>query len=253
MSDDSEIRESAVKEPAGWTRLTYPSGNVSYRSPGGVVISNARFYKLRNDYKGQEYIPESVLIESKDSSPSSSIKSSTNTSKKSTTNSNKLNDINTDDTVFSLPEAKPKASRPSGEKATAKELSVSAETTLAIITSIFSLMVGMPELAMTDMETKSIAIPLANILEGTEINKKIGKMLANSGDYQLLGYALYLYGHRVVTAFQERNGLNNVKSSKAPTNATTAGGGTTTGAGVSRNPINLPYSNKNPGWVTRTS
>jgi hypothetical protein len=129
----------------------------------------------------------------------------------------------------SFPEPKSRATRASAGKATSKELALAFETNLLILTSIVSLFTGLPDVAMSEQESKSIAIPAANIFESSDLNKQIGKTIANSGDYSLLGYAIYLYLFRVVTANRARNGQN-VRSQ--PTNSPAPEQGSTGGAGA---------------------
>lgn len=80
--------------------------------------------------------------------------------------------------------------------ATSKELADGLYITLSIVTSIVA-MFTIPDLAMGDVEAKSISIPAGNLLEPTELNKRFGRMIAASGDWQLLGYAMWLYIERV--------------------------------------------------------
>jgi len=127
-----------------------------------------------------------------------------------------------------FPEPKSKSTRASAGKATSKELALAFETNFLILTSIVALFTGLPEVGMSAEEAKSIAIPAANIFESSDLNKQIGKTIANSGDYSLLGYALYLYLFRVVTT--HRSKLN--VQSQRPAAQAPEQGPATNGAGA---------------------
>ncbi len=141
-----------------------------------------------------------------------------------------------------FPEPKSKATRASAGKATSKELALAFETNLLILTSVVSLFTGLPEVGMQEAEAHAIAIPAANIFESSDLNKQIGKTIANSGDYSLLGYAIYLYLFRVVTTRREKMGVRPQQATNAPSgsNGTGAGAGTgTTGAALPFRPQGL--------------
>lgn len=141
--------------------------------------------------------------------------------------------------VPSFPEPKSKATRASAGKATSKELALAFETNLLILTSVVALFTGLPEVGMSEAEAKSISIPAANIFESSDLNKQIGKTIANSGDYSLLGYALYLYLFRVVTTHRSRQGVRPEPSNNQTSNQ---GPGTGNGTGTSGTQgVPLPY------------
>lgn len=94
--------------------------------------------------------------------------------------------------------------RVSGNRATAKELADGAYITLCIVTAIVALLFQMPEVAMEDMEAKNIAVPLGNLLVKSKINERFGRIIADSGDWQLFGYAMWMYGSRVATQLSMR-------------------------------------------------
>jgi hypothetical protein len=103
-----------------------------------------------------------------------------------------------DEPVFIAPDPKLDQSRSrAGNRATPKELADGLYISLSIATSIVALIIRDPYLAMTDLEAKNIAIPAANLLSKTKLNEKFGRLIAESGDWQLLGYALWMYFQRV--------------------------------------------------------
>lgn len=234
MSDS--IKEFDVTGFPGWKRLEIGS-NRRWRSPGGIEISNSQFVKLRKLH-ADGVIPESELV-STGSTVMTSLRSAASAAKSfiadvstpapqvvQTTDRPNIGKtqppnahpaphpqptIPTDEDVvteFSLPEPKVHAQRgrPTGNKATEKELADGIYVSLAIITSVIALLIQVPEAAMTDQEAKTISIPAANLLAKSKLNERFGRLIAGSGDWQMLGYALYLYGQRVVTAMSMRGG-----------------------------------------------
>lgn len=136
-----------------------------------------------------------------------------------------------------MPEPKPKASRPqsaNSQKANAKELALAFEVNLSILTSVIALLTSIPELEMHPEEAKGISTTAANLFESSSFNKQFGKLVANSGDYSMLGYAIYLYIHRVTLAIKERGGLQNASRPKRTPQekAASNGAGASGGAGI---------------------
>ena len=258
MTEEVEvsIKETPLKDWPGWKRITF--GNTRrYVSPGGVEISNARFYELQQKYKGQSFIPESDVLpppkknaggffqsDGSKSSPSPAIK-------KQNVSDDEIQgyeDVN----VLGVPEPRSKPGKPSGGRASARELAAAAQTTLIICTSVVALLLGWEDVSMTEMEAKAISIPFGNIFESTQLNEKFGRIIANSGDYQMLGYALYLYGHRVFNSLVMRKGMmGNAKpkttSSQNGKSEPAVGGGQPASNGVY---VNLPISRTSVGWNT---
>lgn len=162
---------------------TYDGRVWRYRAPDGTLLTTSRYKQMIKD----GIIVQGSIIKEPEIEPV---------------------EPESDDTPW-MPEPKPKASRPSGansQKANAKELALAFDVNLSIITSILALVTSIPELEMTNEESTNISTAAANIFESSELNKKMGKLIANSGDYSMLGYALYLYIHRVMLSMRERGG-----------------------------------------------
>jgi len=251
------VTEHKVIDWPGWTRIQ--SGNTRrYRSPGGLEVSNARWIILSQKYRGQKFIPEAEILPKPKPQPTSFF--STKTERVPSGQQKFMPETPSkqkEETPLDLPDARPRVgSKPQGGRASARELGDSFQTTLLIATALVALLTKFPDLAMTEMEAKGIAIPLANILEKSKINERFGRMIANSGDYQLLGYALYLYLDRVGTAVNVRR--NNVRQQFAQpvdtssiSNATGAGGvQPSAGNGYQSSGANLPYAPTSGGRVT---
>ena len=216
--------DGEVKEFPGWIRYK-DGGATKYRSPSGLSISNARFFQLKKKYEGTGSIPEEELLKAqqpanprffgKNADPSQRLNSVQKEKKFRTPDDPTVDED--EPVTLNMPEPKLASARgrPSGSSATTKELEAAFKINLIIVTSIASLITGIPDVEMTQSEAQSIAIPAANLFEKTEWNKKIGRLIAGSGDYSLLGYALYLYVHRVSQAIAMRGGLFSGRSSKS--------------------------------------
>jgi hypothetical protein len=252
------FKETPVADWPGWVKIT--SGNSRrYRSPGGLDISAARFMLLAQRFRGQKYIPESDIPAKPSTKPSTFFSGKTGASGSKSTHpdgTTAKSEIS-DDKPIDLPEARPRVgSKPQGGRASARELSDSFQTTLLIATSLVALLLKFPDLAMNEAESKGIAIPLANILEKSRLNERFGRMIANSGDYQLLGYALYLYLDRVTTALNvRRQNFAAAQHSSQPIDIASTGqpsGGLqpAAGNGFQSTGANLPYSPAGTGRVT---
>jgi hypothetical protein len=273
-----EVTESEVGDWPGWVRVDIknPNGttNRKYRSPGGIEVSNNRWSVLKHKFRGQKFIPEEMIVDKKPapvfftrpstysptkgpSEPYTRPKQATNT---------RVHQEPVTEGPLDIPEAKPRPGKAQQGKATSKELSDSFITTLLIATSLVALVLQFPDLAMQEVEAKSIAIPLANILERTTINERFGKLIASSGDYQMLGYGLFLYLERVTGAVQSRRqqraqqprSAQQAPAAAAPEpviggvdgNAPIGQAGLSSNIGAGLVGANLPYSAKSTGRVT---
>jgi hypothetical protein len=206
-------------------------------------------------YKGQSFIPESDVLPKSTPARPSFLPPKTSTVTGQSSGSTKEPDSSQEH--IDLPTAKPRTgSKPQGGRASARELSDSFQTTLLIATSLVALLLKFPDLGMTESESKGIAIPLANILEKSRLNERFGRMIANSGDYQLLGYALYLYLDRVTTAINvRRQNFAAAQQPSQPIDTTSATGSSSglqpaAGNGYQSTGANLPYAPTGTGRVT---
>jgi hypothetical protein len=249
-----QSQEWELKNRPGWFRIKSDSGAIRFRSPGGVEISGRRYYELDSKFRGS-IIPESLILPPPKKPPIFYPQASTGSRQQS--NQTARNQFIENEKPPELPEAKPRPS--SGKvapgKATAKELADSFITTLLIATSLVALATRFDDLAMTETEAKNISIPLANILERSDVNTRFGRLIASSGDYQLLGYGIYLYLDRVTKAVNQRREQNaHTRTTASPNPTPTGGAGAPIGSPgpVSVNGVgaNLPYSRTGSGGVT---
>jgi hypothetical protein len=207
-----QVQGGEVKGWPGWTKLQM-GGSRRYRSPGGIEISADRFAKLVLKYKGQAFVPESdVLPPNERNRPAfftSTTRTKTTNQEKATSNQKGVDQPkpNVSDGVIDLPDATPRPGRARGPKASAKELTDGIHITLSIVTSIVAMFVKESALAMTPQDATNIAIPMANLLYNSPLNDRFGRMIADSGDWQLLGYAIFVYLGRVSDSISQRGGL----------------------------------------------
>lgn len=248
VNDPSEIKEKDVAGYPGWKKLQMGTSR-RYISPGGVEISARRFMELSSKYKNS-FIPESDILPSIGRKPFISDVSSTKSPKNQHSHGPDLTDPGLSDQSLSelnLPEPKSHTTKPRPGVATAKELADGVYITLSIVSSIVALLTKTPDLQMQDMEAKNIAIPAGNLIEPTDLNKRFGRMIAESGDWQLLGYAIWLYISRVTDVVKEKQRAA-VKSTGAtqPTTQTNvpADRGAANGNGYVGQGALLPYSNQ---------
>lgn len=245
MSTDTlEIKEKEVEGWPGWTRVQMGTSR-RYRSPGGVDISYARFLRLAGKYKDQGYIPENLILEDmKEHDPDyrkspkgfmqlPGMGKPKKNPKVEIPNSEIPNAKFTDEPaakeLVDIIESEPRSrSRTGGKKhprPTQAALSVGfKQLTLLLTAVVLANIMHDDRFAMSDQEATALAIAMANLLEPTEWNEKWGWIIADTGDWQMIGYILGGYIIRCYGALKER----------ADAKQQNAGGvhqGTSTGAG----------------------
>lgn len=226
----------------------------------GLSLSNATYFKLKKKY-GDD-IPLSEIEEAQKPPDPRFFGKNANRftraqrvnqpvkEKKFITSDENIDAVEDEPVTLNVPEPKLKSAsgRPSGNSANTKELEAAFKVNMIIVTSIASLLTGIPEIEMTEAEAAGISIPAANLFEKTEFNKRFGRLIAGSGDYSLLGYAIYLYVHRVSIAINSRGGIFNGRSrqsdkSKVQSNGHSAANGNGVAADIQqRTGALLPYN-----------
>lgn len=110
-----------------------------------------------------------------------------------------------------LPEAPRPDSRPldslkqsTDPRATADQISQSLVYVLLIVTGVAGFIARDESLVLDESEAADMAIPAGNILSGSQLNRRYGKYLRDSGDYTALGYAACRYLLRVATEVRTR-------------------------------------------------
>lgn len=215
-----------MSDVTGWSRYKVGGATRYLHDSSGMSVSNYTFMQLKKKY-GTDIPLEAVEEAQKKPDPRYfGVNASRATRAQRLNVPQKEKKFATPDEEYeeepivqlNMPEPKlnsNRGGRPSGNSATTKELEAAFKINMIIVTSICSLLTGIPDIEMTQAEANAIAIPAANLFEKTDFNKRFGRMLAGSGDYSLLGYALYLYVHRVSLAINQRGGLFNGRSHKS--------------------------------------
>lgn len=223
MNNKAAIEKEVPGYP-GWIKLQ-KGGSRRYVSPGGAEISANAFMRLQKDYGFGNDIPESAVAATFITKRPARFFGTTD-SRPSSPNQNQNQHEVVLEMDNAMPDPKPRPGKSHGTKASPKELSDGIYITLSIVTAIVSLLLQTPDLAMTEPEAKNIAIPAGNLMSNSKLNEKFGRIIADSGDWQMLGYALFLYASRVTETMQQK-GLFNVKRREPGGHAPSASPGST--------------------------
>lgn len=258
-----EVVEKPISDFPGWTKRQIGTSR-RYISPGGLDISAARFMQLSTKYRGQSYIPESEVLPKTPVTNKGFLSSKPNQSTKSKTENLVDQKIDQDIPDYGdiVTEIKPSQSKTKSKsrhpRPTAAALAVGIKKMLLIITAgIVAKMLNDGRAAMTEQEATVLATALGNLLEPTKLNDEFGWIVAETGDWQAVGYILIVYLSRVSDVVKEKRHVS--RPNAGPTNATvpepTASPGPN-GAGVNghnlRPGANLPYAPQGPRWFTQT-
>lgn len=197
------LKEVPQTRYPGWTRLvwTAPDGhelNTQYRGPGGETISRREFRARVKAGELRSVAAVSGTFSAAKDLPSPAVQDLSFAEPEAAPPPLEAAP------VMELPEAKSAGGRTAPGMASAAELALSTQILLIIGTSLLAIIARVPELLMTEQETQSIAVPVGNLLQPTELNRKFGRYLAGSSDYTLLGYALYAYAFRVAGQLAQR-------------------------------------------------
>lgn len=228
----SEVKEKEVNGFPGWIKKQIGNSRW-YIAPSGVQLTAYQFGKLALEYPGG-VIPEHVIFQltsAKKPNGFFSSKSSRLTgqvvdqpfSTKAPSDQNQPGEPGLVD-ILQMPDPKPHAGRSVGNRASPKELSDGLYISISIATAIVALLLREPTLAASDLEAKNISVPAANLLAKSQLNERFGRLIAESGDWQLLGYAIYLYGSRCIDVVQARRQSVGPKQNAPRTNASSVSG-----------------------------
>src|SRR6266852_1346988 len=206
-----EVVEKTVEEWPGWVKVQMGTSR-RYRSPGGVEISARRFMELNSKYRGQSMIPESdVLPMTKQ--PSRGFIS--DIPYKSTLNQKgepKEDEPSQSEYTDAIQEVRPRPSSKSNKhpKASAAALGIGLRKLLLLITTlVIATLLNDERAAMTNQEATLLGAALGNLLEPTKFNEQFGWVIAETGDWQAIGYVMIMYGSRVNDIVQEKRAKQN--------------------------------------------
>jgi hypothetical protein len=193
---DRRLRETAESLHPGWTRLQWEAVadghmlNTQFRGPGGDILSRHEY--RRRIASGEIATARKVAS----SSPSSSApRAAASSSPDAPVSLPELPE---------LPEVKPSTRATAPGRASAADASLLFQIALTIGSSLTAWFSDVPEVAMSEMESQSISVPLANLFAKSRLNDQIGRYLVGSSDYGLLALALYSYGKRALDQIRTR-------------------------------------------------
>jgi hypothetical protein len=241
----------------GWKMITYENKSRRYISPWDLSVGDSTYRKFYKRYvdsgimpKREELPSTARVFGSEDTEPKQAQENIPSFSYVSSTSGQPAIDNNSmaepeELLPFDVPEAKPKTGRSTAKAANSKELSTALQFLILISTSVVAMAVSIPDITATETEAKAIAIPLANLLEPTDFNRKFGRYIVGTNDYGLLGYALYAYLYRVSSAIKEKRNAVPRPGQVAQPNSSTANsssGKPISGAGISNGAAPLKFS-----------
>lgn len=254
MSD--EVVEKPISDFPGWIKLQLGSSR-RYRSPGGLEISAARFMQLSSKYRGQSYIPESEVLPPA-SSPKRGFISSPSSVKTKTKSDDEVDQNTALDYGEIATDIKPTQHKTSSKskhpRASAAALALGFKKLLMIITAgIVAKLLNDGRGAMTEQEATVLGTALGNLLEPTRLNDEFGWLIAETGDWQAVGYILMTYLSRVNDVIQEKKHAqrpNDGLSGQSVPGPEPAQGNAAVGANgyQGRAGANLPYASTSPRW-----
>lgn len=222
MADgDPEIKEHEVAGWPGWTK-TVMNNSRRYTSPGGVDISAARFMKLTKKYQGQKYIPESVILEDLEKRPGTTapgfFKEVSSPKKKD----EPPEDVPRQQEFAELAmdnesRSKPTSRRSKHPRPDAKMLAWGfKKLTLLITAGIIAKILQDDRAALSEEEATLFGISLGNLFEPTEWNDKFGWIIAETGDWQNIGYILFTYFYRMNDVFKDKAAARRAQKQGVP-------------------------------------
>ncbi len=101
---------------------------------------------------------------------------------------------------------RPRDGRSSHKKPSAAALSIGIKKLALLITQaiVFRILWEDERVKMTEQEATMLGIALGNLLEPTKFNEEWGWIISETGDWQTLGYVLFMYVSRVGDVVREK-------------------------------------------------
>lgn len=247
--DTPEVKEKEVNGWPGWTKVQLGNSR-RYISPGGVEISAARFLRLSTQYKGQKYIPESSLLEDlkahdpdytknpkgfmqSDGSPKPTTKPKAENQKRENQEPQTMD-------YAAIVEPEPRARSHTGSKKHPRPSQVALaigfkKLALLITAVIIARMVNDDRAALSEEEATALGIALGNLLVDSDWNEKYGWLVAETGDWQMVGYIAFKWCSRMFDVMKDKADERKRQSNQsvppgANAGAGAGGGGTTNGS-----------------------
>lgn len=240
-TDTPEVKEKEVNGWPGWKKIQIGTSR-RYVSPGGVDISAARFMKLMQVYKGQKYIPESAILEDVERRPpytSPGFFSSSGEKPKSSNQNQKTKIADSVPEIKSfeeLAEVEPRAKSYTGSKKHPRPsqiaLSIGFKKLALLITAVvIARLLNDDRTALSEEEATALGIALGNLTVDSDWNEKYGWLVAETGDWQMVGYVLFKWLFRVSEVLKDKADERKRQHNQGvPTGANAGTGGTSGGA-----------------------
>ncbi len=213
-STDSEVTEREVKGWPGWTKVQIGQSR-RYKSPGGVDISAARFMRLSTQYKSQGYIPESVIVDDTAKRPGSTSPGFfASSGGKPSTNEKTGRDQTASEPVqreyTDLIEPEPRARSHTGSKKHPRPSQITLaigfkKLALLLTAVVIARLLNDDRAALSEEEATALGIALGNLLVDSDWNEKYGWLVAETGDWQMVGYVLIKYLFRLSEVLKDKN------------------------------------------------
>lgn len=206
---ESEVKEKEVPDWPGWKKLQL-GGSRRYVSPGGVEVSASRFMDLAKKYAGQKYIPESDILpptKQEKSKPSFFTSASSGLGSASQTPTKPTKTTDQPSSYSEIATSVKPSSRPltKHKKPNAIALAIGFKMLFLLITTgIIVRLLQDERAAMTEQEATVLGNALGNLLQDTGWNENWGWLVAETGDWQAIGYVAVTYAGRLGDIIMEK-------------------------------------------------
>lgn len=221
MADEErDVTEHEVKDWPGWTKIQIGTSRL-YVSPGGTQVSAWQFMQLSRKYKSQGYIPESEIRPyNPDTSKTKGFVQNITSPKKK---NDPPDDVPRQQGIGEIIEdnesrTKPTSRRSKHPRPDSATLAIGFKKLALLITSgvIASMILHDDRAALSDEEATALGIALGNLIEPTELNEKFGWLVAETGDWQMVGYIAVKYFGRVNAVLKEQAAARRAQRQGAP-------------------------------------
>ncbi len=221
-TDTPEVKEKEVGGWPGWTKIQMGNSK-RFVSPGGVEISAARFLRLATEHRGQKYIPESEILEDLKAhdpnyrnSPRGFMgapfqtKQSTKPKVENPGVENPKPKEPKSMEYTDLIEPEPRARSHTGSKKHPRPSQVTLaigfkKLALLLTAVVIARLLNDDRAALSEEEATALGIALGNLLVDSDWNEKYGWLVAETGDWQMVGYVLIKYLFRLSEVLKDKN------------------------------------------------
>lgn len=209
--DTPEVKEKEVAGWPGWTKVQIGSSR-RYISPGGTEISASRFLHLSQLYKGQKYIPESAIAEDLEKRPKSTgfFGSAAGNQNRKPKSEIKIEAETPKAMEYAdLVEPEPRAKSHTGSRKHPRPSQIALaigfkKLSLLITAVVIARLVNDDRAALSEEEATALGIALGNLLVDSDWNEKYGWLVAETGDWQMVGYVCFKWVFRMSEVLRDK-------------------------------------------------